>query len=527
MASKRTFDDEEDHQGNDDRDLGRLAKRRHGDPQEAEAMFIASLIASHLRPAIQKEIKEGLRSMFRGCACLCSPRSSINQQGGASTSGGRAMQLCFVNKLPIEFFTTFNITAEDGGPVQIELRYAGSQQRVVTEQVSNMKVQICVLDGDFGKDGNEDWSADEFNAQIVKPREGKGQLLKGETVIKLEKGFACINNKIEFTDNSIGTRNKKFRLGVKFLQSTSVSVSVREGRSEAFRVKDKRGEPYKKRDRPSLNDEVWCLKNIRRNGDLHKDLLKNKIKTVKDLLRLNTIGSLREKFGKVKKWDEIIEHAEKCAVDDDGFCMYRYDATVSLVLNCIYKVEAIFYGQHYRSLQSLNLEEQRLVERVKQEAYQNLQNLVPIPTPPPHDIVKTLTGTQYGSPDQGQQGQSELWISTTSTSIVHEAPLNLSGGSQVVPVETYNIDDGTGWDIGQFESYILPNQLLEPVNPCSFPYGDGATSSNHSFFLNPAVYTSSKGKSKTVWQKTRNILKWVIPHVTKWKVFRPQILQHY
>lgn len=51
---------------------------------------------------------------------------------------------------------------------------------------------------------------------------------------------------------------------------------------------------YKKRDRPSLNDEVWCLKNIRRNGDLHKDLLKNKIKTVKDLLRLNTIGSLRE-----------------------------------------------------------------------------------------------------------------------------------------------------------------------------------------------------------------------------------------
>jgi len=124
-------------------------------------------------------------------------------------------------------------------------------------------------------------------------------------------------------------------------------------------------------------------------------------------------------------------------------------------------------------------------------------------------------------------GQSELWISTTSTSIVHEAPLNLSGGSQVVPVETYNIDDGTGWDIGQFESYILPNQLLEPVNPCSFPYGDGATSSNHSFFLNPAVYTSSKGKSKTVWQKTRNILKWVIPHVTKWKVFRPQILQHY
>lgn len=46
---------------------------------------------------------------------------------------------------------------------------------------------------------------------------------------------------------------------------------------------------------------------------------------------------------------------------------------------------------------------QRLMKRVKQLAYQNLEDLVPIETAP-HDIVKTLTDTQvppYGAPDQG------------------------------------------------------------------------------------------------------------------------------
>jgi len=132
------------------------------------------------------------------------------------------------------------VTAEDGGSLQIELRYAASQRRVDTEEFSTLKAQIYVLDGDFG---NQEWTAEEFDGKIVKPRDGKGPLLRGETVIKIEKGVGFISNKrLMITDNSCSTRSKMFRLGVKIVGSSSLGAGIREAISEPFRVKDKRGQ---------------------------------------------------------------------------------------------------------------------------------------------------------------------------------------------------------------------------------------------------------------------------------------------
>lgn len=50
----------------------------------------------------------------------------------------------------------------------------------------------------------------------------------------------------------------------------------------------------RKSERPALNDEVWRLRNIGKAGELRKQLSQNRIKTVKDLLRWDTIGLLRE-----------------------------------------------------------------------------------------------------------------------------------------------------------------------------------------------------------------------------------------
>lgn len=43
---------------------------------------------------------------------------------------------------------------------------------------------------------------------------------------------------------------------------------------------------YKKHDRPSLDDEIWRLKKIAKDGRIHKDLSSHQVKTVKDLLQL-------------------------------------------------------------------------------------------------------------------------------------------------------------------------------------------------------------------------------------------------
>ncbi|KOM39263.1 hypothetical protein LR48_Vigan03g264500 [Vigna angularis] len=281
-----------------------------------------------------------------------------NHQGGSS--GGRAYQLCFVNELPKVIFTMANLTAEDGGSLEIELRDAASQQRLDTEEFSSMKAQIYVLDGAFE---SQDWTAEEFDGNIVKPREGKAPLLRGHTVIKIEKGVGFIDKKrLKITDNSCTTRSKTFRLGVKIVGSNSHGVGIREAISEPFRVKDKRGELARKSERPALNDEVWRLRNIGKAGELRKQLSKNKIKTVKDLLRRDTIGLLRERF----------------------------------------------------------------VGRMKEEAYSNLEHLEPIAaTPTTHDIVSKLAGTQavsYSAPYQGLQLPDHQGQLETSTSIVDSWP---------------------------------------------------------------------------------------------------------
>ncbi|GAU11435.1 hypothetical protein TSUD_344260 [Trifolium subterraneum] len=70
----------------------------------------------------------------------------------------------------------------------------------------------------------------------------------------------------------------------------------REGRSEPFRVLNVRGKAYQKHDRPSMNDELWRLRGIRKDGKLQEKLAAHGIISVKDFLQLykTNEASLRE-----------------------------------------------------------------------------------------------------------------------------------------------------------------------------------------------------------------------------------------
>ncbi|MCH85182.1 calmodulin-binding protein, partial [Trifolium medium] len=274
-----------------------------------------------------------------------------------------------MNNLPQRNYTDSKIEAEGGEPLRIELRDA-ENQHIVRGEGSSMKIQICVLHGDFEKE--EDWTAEEFDKQIVIPREGKGPLLKGDKIITLKDGVAYINN-VEFTDIIKG-RTKQVRLGAKIVRPNSIGLDIREGRSEPFRVLHRRVKAYKKHDRPSMNDEVSRLRGI--GGKLCDKLASRGIVSVKDFLQLykTNEASLREKIGKIaeKSWNKIIAHVKECDVDDDD-------------------------------------EEE---ERVKQHAYKNLNGLkqIAIDTTT-HGLVETSststsTGVQtaqYGGQDQTLQ----------------------------------------------------------------------------------------------------------------------------
>jgi hypothetical protein len=72
----------------------------------------------------------------------------------------------------------------------------------------------------------------------------------------------------------------------------------------------------KKNPNPSPRDAVYKLSKIAKNGDRHKLLEQNGIKTVEDFLSFynNSEYDLRKILGKIsdQDWDLIIAHAQKC-----------------------------------------------------------------------------------------------------------------------------------------------------------------------------------------------------------------------
>lgn len=161
-------------------------------------------------------------------------------QGG--TSGAKPLELRFINKLPDKIFTLSNILAEDEKtPLQVVLFDVRSQSVVTNGSLSSAKVEILALNGVFCSNGRENWTEEEFNASILRQREGREPLLKGDRFVTLKDGIGCIDD-IKFTDNSRWVSNGKFMLGAKVVQSTSCGVSIKEGKSEPFVVRDIRGE---------------------------------------------------------------------------------------------------------------------------------------------------------------------------------------------------------------------------------------------------------------------------------------------
>lgn len=104
-----------------------------------------------------------------------------------------------------------------------------------------MKIEIVVLEGDFGGSQEENWTSEEFKNNIVREREGKRSLLTGDLFLELNEGIGMVGE-ISFTDNSSWTRSRKFSLGARVVDGHFSGMRVREARTEPFMVKDHRGE---------------------------------------------------------------------------------------------------------------------------------------------------------------------------------------------------------------------------------------------------------------------------------------------
>ncbi|KAF3519351.1 hypothetical protein DY000_02062511, partial [Brassica cretica] len=317
-----------------------------------------------LRKVVRQEVEHGISKRLRSF----SPSPSFCVE--ARESIAPTLKLMFAKNLKKPIFTGSKIIDEDNNPLQIILVNDSNNDHYIAPVNLDrpIRLDIVALHGDFPS--GDKWSSDEFDRNIVKERDGKRPLLAGDVTVTVRNGVGTIGD-IEFTDNSSWIRSRKFKIGVKVAKGSSgQGVAVCEAMTEAFNVRDHRGELYKKHHPPMLEDDVWRLEKIGKDGAFHKKLSAENINTVQDFLKLSVVDldRLRQILGQGmsdKMWDVTYKHARECTLGNNLY-IHR-GPNFLLTLNPICEVkEAEINSQVFFSGEALN---QLYIKRLARQAY--------------------------------------------------------------------------------------------------------------------------------------------------------------
>ncbi|KAK3440003.1 hypothetical protein EUGRSUZ_B00342 [Eucalyptus grandis] len=289
-----------------------VRKQRIQDFQNLLEPLVRRVVSTFLDCAdeVKEEIEVALANHFTAM------RRSYGKEVHPSES--RSLQLRFSNGVSLPLFTGARLEGDGGSKMEVELVDGFTGQIVDTGPESSANVEIVVLEGDFDGDKGSEWTAEEFENNIVREREGKRPLLTGDGVVKLKDGVGSVGE-IAFSDNSSWTRSRRFRLGARVTDKFE-ETRIREAITESIVVKDHRGELYKKHYPPALSDEVWRLEKIGKDGAFHKRLSEANVNFVKDFLILLSVdpSRLRSILGagmSRKMWEVTFEHARTCSLD--------------------------------------------------------------------------------------------------------------------------------------------------------------------------------------------------------------------
>ncbi|KAF6168701.1 hypothetical protein GIB67_026587 [Kingdonia uniflora] len=325
---------------------------------------------------VSEEVERALAKL--GPAMISGSRSSPKRIEGPD---GRSLQLHFRSRLSLPLFTGGKVEGEQGAAIHVVMVDANTGHVVTSGPESSVKLDVVVLEGDFNNENDEDWTQEEFESHVVKEREGKRPLLTGELQVALKEGVGTLGE-ITFTDNSSWIRSRKFRLGLKVGSGYCEGIRVREAKTDAFTVKDHRGELYKKHYPPALNDEVWRLEKIGKDGSFHKRLNKAGIYTVEDFLRLvvRDLQRLRNVLGSGmsnKMWEILVEHAKTCMLSGKLY-IYHPDETrnVGVVFNNIYELSGLIASGQYYTADTLSDSQKVYVDSLVKKAYDNWMHVI-------------------------------------------------------------------------------------------------------------------------------------------------------
>ncbi|KAF3569251.1 hypothetical protein DY000_02012067, partial [Brassica cretica] len=378
MREKRKLEEDDDNNNQQQQQPERKRPALASVIVEALKMDSLQRLCSSLEPILRRVVSEEVeRALAKlGPARLSSERSSPKRIEGI---GGRNLQLQFRSRLSVPLFTGGKIEGEQGATIHVVLLDATTGHVLTVGPEASAKLDVVVLDGDFNNEDEEGWTEEEFESHLVKERQGKRPLLTGDVQVTLKEGVGTLGELI-FTDNSSWIRCRKFRLGLKVSSGYCEGLRVREARTEAFTVKDHRGELYKKHYPPALDDEVWRLEKIGKDGAFHKKLNKAGIYNVKEFLRLMVKDSqkLRTILGSGmsnRMWETLAEHSKTCVLSEMLYVYYPEDS-VGVVFNNIYEFSGLISGKQYYPADSLSDNQKGYVDALVKKAYENWDQVV-------------------------------------------------------------------------------------------------------------------------------------------------------
>lgn len=460
-----------------------------------EALKVDSLqkLCSSLEPILRRVVSEEVeRALAKLGPARLNGRSSPKRIEGPD---GRNLQLQFRSRLSLPLFTGGKVEGEQGAAIHIVLVDANSGSVVTSGPESSVKLDVVVLEGDFNNEDEEGWTQEEFDSHVVKEREGKRPLLTGDLQVTLKEGVGTLGD-LTFTDNSSWIRSRKFRLGLKVALGFCEGIHIREAKTEAFTVKDHRGELYKKHYPPALTDDVWRLEKIGKDGSFHKRLNNSHIYTVEDFLRLVVRDSqkLRSILGSGmsnKMWEALIEHAKTCTMSGKFYVYYPDDTrNVGVIFNNIYELSGLVAGEQYFSADSLSESQKVYVDNLVKKAYENWTQVEEYDG-------KSLSFKQI---IRSSTSRNEHMIGSMDYPTALEPPLSLPRPPVAGPSEQSLMDPGisvggSGYNDGLATRYIAQPQLVNSSSRAQF---DGPSFPSHDQLVNNSHQIQSTRNDSSV-----------------------------
>ncbi|KAG5622680.1 hypothetical protein H5410_007898 [Solanum commersonii] len=449
---KRVLDPSSSEEGQPDRKRPALAS------VIVEALKVDSLqkLCSSLEPILRRVVSEEVeRALAKLGPAKLNARVSPKRIEGPD---GRNLQLQFRSKLSLPLFTGGKVEGEQGSAIHIVLIDGNTNHVVTSGPESLVKLDVVVLEGDFNNEDDDGWTQEEFESHIVKEREGKRPLLTGELQVILKEGVGSLGE-LTFTDNSSWIRSRKFRLGLKVASGCCEGIRIREAKTDAFTVKDHRGELYKKHYPPALDDEVWRLEKIGKDGSFHKRLNKAGIHKVEDFLRLVVRDSqrLRNVLGSGmsnKMWDALVDHAKTCVLSGKLYVYYPDDMrNVGVVFNNIYELCGLISGGQYHSMDSLSDNQKIYVDTLVKKAYDNWMQVVE------YDGKSLLS---LGQNKVAVSSQNDPTIGSQNHTISFDQQTNLASLPASISSEQPSMNSGL--NMGGYNDSLSGRYTMQPQN---------------------------------------------------------------